>query len=149
MLSASLHGAEWPGQVVGVKDGDTVEVLRGRAAVVVRLYGVDCPELGQPFGRRAREATSSLAFGKTVTVREVSRDQYGRVVASVVLPGNQDLGEALLRQGLAWWFRRFAPRHTAYRLLEEAARERRLGLWQDASPTPPWAWRSSRPRSAP
>ncbi len=35
----------------------------------VRLYGIDCPERGQPFGGKARQLTSELAFGKVVTVR--------------------------------------------------------------------------------
>lgn len=130
--------------MVGVKDGDTLEIMRGRTQVVVRLYGVDCPELGQAFGRRAREATSSLAFGKEVTVREVSRDPYGRSVASVTLPGGQDLGEALIKQGFAWWYRKYAPRLNAYRLAEETARDALLGLWRDANPTPPWVWRTQR-----
>jgi len=146
LLAGLAAGAEWRGRVVGVRDGDTIEVMRGRAAEVVRLHGVDCPELGQAYGRRAREAASGLAFGKEVVVREVERDQYGRVVGRVRLPGGQDLGSELLKQGLAWWFRRFAPRETAYRLLEEAARDARLGLWQDPDPTPPWVWRHERGR---
>ncbi len=129
-----------------MKDGDTLEVLRGRTRVVIRLYGVDSPELAQAFGRRARETTSGLAFGKEVTIREMSRDQYGRSVASVILPGGEDLGEALIQRGFAWWYRKFAPRHTTYRLMEEKARDARLGLWRDENPTPPWVWRSERGR---
>jgi endonuclease YncB( thermonuclease family) len=34
------------GRVVGVSDGDTITVLRGRTLVKVRLQGIDAPEAG-------------------------------------------------------------------------------------------------------
>ncbi len=108
---------------------------------MVRLHGIDCPELAQPFGRKAREAASTLAFNQTVTVLERSRDRYGRIVAGVVLPTREDLAHCLLRRGLAWWYRKYAPRDATLRLLEETARDRRIGLWSDPSPVPPWLWR--------
>jgi micrococcal nuclease len=37
------------GQVVGVLDGDSMEVLHNGKAQRVRLYGIDCPEKGQAF----------------------------------------------------------------------------------------------------
>ncbi len=52
--------------VVGVHDGDTIAVLRDRQRIRVRLHGIDCPELGQPFGRPAIEA---IAQGKVFYVR--------------------------------------------------------------------------------
>jgi len=39
--------------VVGVTDGDTISVMREGQAVKVRLAGIDCPEIGQPYGKRA------------------------------------------------------------------------------------------------
>jgi endonuclease YncB( thermonuclease family) len=141
-FAANCIAAEaWTGKVVGVKDGDTLEIMNGRTAVVVRLHGIDCPEHGQPFGREARRAASELAFGKTVTVLPRNRDRYGRTVASVTLPGHSDLAHTLLARGLAWWYRKYAPRDANLRLLEENARDRRLGLWSDLAPIPPWSWR--------
>ena len=48
--------------MVGVSDGDTLTVLKGRTQVKVRLHGIDAPETGQDFGSRAKQAASDLAF---------------------------------------------------------------------------------------
>ena len=74
------------GRVVGVSDGDTLTVLRERTPVKVRLFGIDCPQMGQDFGSRAKQFTSELVFGKTVTVVPHDMDRYGRTVADVLLP---------------------------------------------------------------
>lgn len=136
-----LAASGWSGRVVRVADGDTLEVLRGRETVRVRLHGVDCPELGQAYGQRARQRTGELAMGRAVEVREVERDRFGRVVAEVLLPGGESLNRKLVAEGLAWWFRDYAPRDVELRLLEEKAREARRGLWADPRPEPPWKWR--------
>jgi micrococcal nuclease len=128
-------------RVVSVTDGDTLTVLRNRDQIRIRLYGIDCPEPNQPFHTRATRRTAELAHGKMVTVRPVSRDRYGRLVAWVVLPGGRSLNETLVAEGLAWHFRRYAPREARLAELEQAARDARLGLWRDPEPTPPWLWR--------
>lgn len=140
-----LTAAEtWSGRVVAVGDGDTIEVMRGRAAARVRLHAVDCPELGQAFGQRARQRTAELAMGRDVRVQVVERDRFGRFVAEVFLPGGESLNRKLVGEGLAWWYRDYAPRDVELRLLEEKAREARRGLWADAKPVPPWIWRRNR-----
>ncbi|MCS7042873.1 MAG: thermonuclease family protein [Bryobacteraceae bacterium] len=136
-----LLAESFAARVVAVADGDTVTVLRGREQVRVRLYGIDCPELGQPFGRRARQRTGELAFGQTVTVRGESRDRYGRLVAWIELPDGRSLNEVLVAEGLAWHYRRYAPRALRLAQLEQEARAARRGLWQDPDPVPPWQWR--------
>ena len=40
-------------RVIGVSDGDTLTVLRGRTQTRIRLHGIDAPETGQDYGRRA------------------------------------------------------------------------------------------------
>ncbi len=55
-------------KVIGVLDGDTIEVLKDKAPVRIRLYGIDCPEHDQDFGNKARQFTSNKVFGKTVEV---------------------------------------------------------------------------------
>jgi len=76
---ASFAQAEiFSGKVVGILDGDTIEVMHGGKPERVRLNGIDCPEKGQAFGNRARQYTSELAFGRVVTVQAMGHDRYGR-----------------------------------------------------------------------
>lgn len=148
-LLAVVAGAgegSWTGKVVGIHDGDTISVMRKGQAARVRLDGIDCPELGQAYGRRARERVSELTFGRTVTVRTPGVDRFGRVLGQVILPGGRNLNRELVKEGLAWWYRRYAPRSAALAVLEEQARERRLGLWAEKEPEPPWLFRKRRRR---
>ena len=58
-------GWAWTGKVVGIADGDTITVLRdGRAQVKIRLYGIDAPESGQPFGKASKQNLSSMVHGQ-------------------------------------------------------------------------------------
>ena len=40
------------GTVVSILDGDTIEVMQNQHPERIRLYGIDCPEKGQAFGKR-------------------------------------------------------------------------------------------------
>ena len=136
--------ADFTGKVVAVKDGDTLAVLTGGVAVRVRLSGIDCPEKGQAFGQRAKQAASDLAFGKTVEVRDKGRNRYGRTAGEVILEDGRSLNRELVRAGLAWWYRQYAKKDADLARLEKEAREAKLGLWADADPLPPWNWRKER-----
>ncbi len=107
--SLSMRGADFSGRVVAVLDGDTIEVMHSGRAERIRIFGIDCPERGQPYGTKARQFTSGLAFGKTVTVIPKDTDEYGRTIARVQLPGGRDLRKELIRTGLAWWYRHYDP----------------------------------------
>ena len=52
--------ADFTGQVVGVIDGDTIEVLNGDYAERIRLSSIDHPEKGQPDGNNAKHAAAEL-----------------------------------------------------------------------------------------
>lgn len=137
------------GKVIGVSDGDTLSVLRrtdsGESrAVKVRLDGIDCPESRQAFGSRAKQMTSSLAFGKDVRVEVRDVDRYSRLVARVVLPDGRDLSKELVRVGLAWWYRKYSN-DPELEALEAEAREARRGLWGEeaAARTAPWEYRQA------
>jgi micrococcal nuclease len=138
-------GESFAGEVVGVSDGDTVDVMRAGAAVRIRLYGIDAPEKAQAFGRRAKEFTSDLAFRKVVAVCVMDRDQYGRLVADLTLPNGRSLNRELVAAGLAWWYRRYSS-DQSFGVLEQEARAAQRGLWADRTPTPPWNWRKERTR---
>jgi len=145
MLAPLLVAAEsFTGAVVGLSDGDTLSVLREGKAVKVRLYGVDAPEKAQAFGTRAQQFSSALVFQQTVTVRVQETDRYGRLVGEVLLPDGRSLGHELVRAGLAWWYRQYAPKDTVLAQLEAEARQAKRGLWADAQPVPPWDWRKAK-----
>ena len=132
---------EVPLQVISVIDGDTIEVLNGHHAERIRLSGIDCPEKGQAFGTRAKQAASELVFGKEVTLQTHGHDKYKRTLADVILPDGVSLNQELVRQGFCWWYRKYAPGDTVLEGLEAEAREARKGLWVDPQPVPPWEWR--------
>ena len=71
------------GPVVSVLDGDTIEVLHNNRAERIRFNGIDCPEKGQAYGHRAKQATSAMVFGKEVTLQTYGHDKYGRTLAAL------------------------------------------------------------------
>ncbi len=46
----------------------------------------------------------------------------------------------MVRQGMAWWFRRFAAHDNGLARLEAEARAQKRGLLSQPYPVPPWAW---------
>jgi micrococcal nuclease len=68
MVVAPAMAADFKAEVIRVLDGDTIEVLHEKKPERIRLYGIDCPEKGQAFGQKAKQATSSLLFGKDVRI---------------------------------------------------------------------------------
>jgi endonuclease YncB( thermonuclease family) len=134
------------GRCVGVTDGDTIKVVIDQDQLLrIRVAWIDAPEMGQAFGQAAKQAMSRLVFGRQVELRPHTWDRYGRLVALVMVDGT-DAGLELVKQGLAWAYERYLPEASpdiqdSYRAAHEAAQAHRLGLWQDASPMPPWDFR--------
>jgi micrococcal nuclease len=133
-----VHAAEFRAQVIS--DGDTITILHGRHQQKERLNGIDCPERGQPRSKKAKQFTSFMVFGRDVTVREFGKDQYGRVIADIITPEGKSLNHELVREGLAWWYRKHSQ-DQSLGTLEELAQWGKRGLWADEYPIPPWEWR--------
>lgn len=92
------------GTVSRVVDGDTLWLKTegdGEPPVVVRLEGIDAPESCQVGGAEATAALNALALGRSVTVRVAARDEHGRIVGRV-FDGEKDIGDRLVRDGMAW-----------------------------------------------
>jgi endonuclease YncB( thermonuclease family) len=144
MMAHAAAAVEIIGRVVGITDGDTLTVLSDlRQQTKVRLAEIDTPESGQPYGSRARQALSDLAFGKSVRVVEQGTDRYGRTVGRVYA-GSVDVNAEMVRQGAAWVYRQYSH-DVSFLRLEQEARETRRGLWAlpEAQRTPPWEWRAA------
>jgi micrococcal nuclease len=129
------------GKVVGVTDGDTVTVLHANKPERIRLHGIDCPEKGQAFGTRAKQAASEMVFGKDVAVRVHGKDKYGRTIGAIILSDGTNVSKALVRGGWCWWYRKYAAGDIDLARAEAEARKAKRGLWQDAAPVPPWDFR--------
>jgi endonuclease YncB( thermonuclease family) len=65
LLAHSALAEEFTGPVVSVLDGDTIEGLHNGDAKRNRLNAIDCPEKGQAFGKRAKQAASELVSWST------------------------------------------------------------------------------------
>jgi endonuclease YncB( thermonuclease family) len=146
------HAEILQGTVTGIADGDTLYVLDAtKREYKVRMLGIDAPEHGQAFGEASKQALKQLAHRQMVQVEWRKRDQYGRLLGKVVLPGDRDANLHQLANGMAWWNRKYAYEQAnadaiRYREAEYVARKKRLGLWSQKNPVPPWRWRYANPR---
>lgn len=132
------------GKVVSVLDGDTIEVLHNNHPERIRLNGTDCPEKGEAFGTRAKQATLELSFGKEVAIQTHGKDKYGRTMADVLLGDGTNVSHTLVKEGWCWWYRKYALGDTILEELETRARTAGIGLWADPHPVPSWEWRHRR-----
>jgi endonuclease YncB( thermonuclease family) len=138
----------WSGMVVGVSDGDTITVLHDGKGVKIRLYGIDTPEKRQAFGKKAKQFTSGMVHGKTVEVEIKDTDRYGRSVALIYVD-DQSLNEALVKNGLAWVYRKYCKEAFCedWLNLEIVARYGKIGLWSEPNPIPPWEFRHGKAKN--
>lgn len=84
--------------VIKVVDGDTFDVDSGER---VRLNGIDAPEYPKGcLSKRAKDRLEELVLGKKVSLEELGKDNFGRVLAQVKL---EDLwiNKVLVTEGLA------------------------------------------------
>lgn len=131
------------GIVTRVIDGDTIEVRLTSGPIRVRLNGIDTPERGQPWGRQATDALSTLVMAKRVELEPFAQDRYDRLVANVFV-GSMRVNDRLVSDGHAWAYRVYlSPENIALCGAEDAARRAKRGLWglkpQDRAA--PWDWR--------
>jgi micrococcal nuclease len=118
LLYAPLATASFTGPVISVLDGDTIEVLHNTHPERIRLSGIDCPEKGQAFGTRAKQAASALVFGRDVILQTHGQDKYGRTLADVFLRDGMNVNHELVKADWCWWYRKYAPGDTVVEGLE-------------------------------
>lgn len=136
------------GHVVGITDGDTLTLLVDRQQYKIRIAGIDAPESHQAWGDRSKTNISRLAFNQTAAADCPKIDRWGRKVCKVNVNG-VDIGLEQIKDGMAWWFRKYAKEQTpedqsVYENAELMAKLKRLGLWGDTNPVPPWDWRKAK-----
>ena len=130
------------GKVVGVHDGDTLTLLdNSNRQVKIRLAEIDAPESHQPYGSRAKQELSELAFGRSAVVQVQDIDRYGRTVGRITVD-EVDVNAEMVRRGAAWVYRKYAKDQSLF-TIEQQAKDAKAGLWAlpEADQMPPWEWR--------
>jgi endonuclease YncB( thermonuclease family) len=131
LLATSFAMAGTPNGHIRVIDGDTLDV----GGVRVRLHGIDAPEANQrceteqgvtwDCGAWVSREVRARYQGKAAMCEALDNDRYGRVVARCKVDG-QDMGAALVGDGLAFAYRRYS---LDYDLIEKQAAVAEKGLW--------------------
>jgi len=130
-------------KTIQVHDGDTLKVATRSRAIKVRLWGIDAPELAQPYGTSATLELRRLTTATTFTLQVRSIDRYGRTVAILILPDGRQVNGAMVQAGAAWWYQAYARKAADLMTAQDEARRDHRGLWREPNPTPPWAFRAA------
>ncbi len=143
-LGSALHQSEVV-QIQSVTDGDTVRLTDGRR---VRIIGLNAPELQKrsekkllayaQLAKQRLENWISTADSVRLVPGAENYDRHGRTLAHVLINGEYSVAANLIAEGLAA-SSAVAPNTrcaTAYRYLEDKARQHKRGLW--SSDNNPW-----------
>lgn len=146
-------GAGFRAKVMQVKDGDTIVIkpLESEQFLTCRLHGIDAPETfhprfgmpGQRFGEEAAKELKKLIMGEIVEITTMDARSHNREICIVKKEG-LDVNLAMIKRGYAWAYRRHLspPYASNYMKAEREARKKKLGLWRDTNPNPPWEFRT-------
>jgi len=145
-ITGLIRGNTLHGRVTEVVDGRTISLVSLQHDVRIKLIGVAPPDEAQRFQAEARKHLSDLILDKFVVVRYsgLGRDY----IAGRVLLNEVDIGEQMIRDGVAWYDRSDGNAlseedQQLYSACEKAARDEHRGLWQDPAPLSPWEFRKT------
>lgn len=142
IFDCPAFAASFSAKVVAVVDGDTVRIQLSDTKATVVLYGIDCPELTQSFGAEAKKFTDEKCYGKVVSIELMGKDKMDRLLGVISLPDGTNLNHELVKQGLAWWSDKYAPKDEMLKRYHSAAKTSHRGLWSASNPVPPWIFRN-------
>ncbi len=134
-----------------VVDGDSLEVKYSglfsflRRPFPVRLYGIDAPELAQPYGQESRQQLEALVQRGGIRMEAMATDRYGRTVGLLYRRRRrgQSVNVEMVRSGMAWWYRRYGGRDLGFPEAEAEAKRRRRGVWRHGDRIRrPWDYRA-------
>ena len=127
-----------------VIDGDTLVI----GSQVIRINGIDAPEDGQNCARHDGDKWS-CGVSATAALRQFSAnrvqckgdefDAYRRLIATC-FADDQDVGKAMVLDGMALAYRQYSTRYVAD---EELAQQAKRGLWSGTF-VAPWQWRKNK-----
>lgn len=143
LIALTLFALPAVASEVHVIDGDTLHV----DGKTIRIFGIDAPEAGQSCrkpgggtwqcGQAATLAMEAAVAEGDVTCDNRGPDVYGRTLA-VCMIADLDLGRLMVKEGLAWAFRKYSM---DYVVDEDRARAAAVGVWEQETEAP-WDFRA-------
>ena len=133
----------YEGHIGRIWGGDNFEVSENGRIHYVLIRGIDTPEPGQKFHDESKAMILYLATRNKMTMNVLERDDWKREVCDLRLTDPKtgevfDPSLELLKKGMAWFDQSDGPYAEAYREAEALAREKKIGLWSQPNPVPPW-----------
>ncbi|MCZ2328296.1 thermonuclease family protein [Bartonella sp. F02] len=123
-----------------VVDGDSIII----SSIMIRLLGIDAPELHQscgtskkryPCGLKAKKHLEKLIARKPVTCYWNKKDKYHRILATCKTEQINNINATMVRDG-------WAISYYDYRKEERKAKKQKKGIWQ-SSFQKPQEWRKA------
>ena len=146
VMSIQIFSVTLNVNVTRVIDGDTLYVNDEQGQRhKVRLWGIDAPELTQRDGAQSGRFLGVLVGGKSVKIKVVDTDRYGRWIAKVYDENNLYLNEEMVRLGLAWVYDFYVQdQQPSWNYYQDLAKAKKIGVWRRRSPIPPWDYRQKK-----
>jgi micrococcal nuclease len=133
-------------KVVSVTDGDTITIERDNIRSVVRLLGIDTPELHKPntpvqcYAKEAKLFLETLLLGKEVRlVKDIEdKDKYGRLLRYVFL-NEMNVSTVIIGNGFSYIYDKPPNKLYYNEILTEMVHSmnQKKGLWKTCYDTDP------------
>jgi endonuclease YncB( thermonuclease family) len=122
---------------INVIDGDTIKVSDNDTEIIIRLVGIDAPEISketqseQPFSKWATKILTELVLNKTVEIETYGIDRYGNTLGVVYIDG-RNINLKMLKVGLAEVYKGDLSKDfnlKPYQWEESEAKKAGRGMW--------------------
>jgi micrococcal nuclease len=146
------------GMVISVADGNHLTVSNNGTEINVHLYGIEAPVItkirrsepwmskpGQRFAGRSFMALAKKVLHKHARLEIINFNDHDQAVAIIFIE-KRNINLEMVAEGWAWVSpkSRKLPDGAEYIFAEEQARLKKLGLWLQDNPQPPWEFRKTR-----
>jgi endonuclease YncB( thermonuclease family) len=146
------------GMVISVSDGNHLTFSNNGTEINVHLYGIEAPVItkirrsepwlakpGQRFAGRSFMALAKKVLHKQARLEIISFNDHDQAVA-IIFVETRNINLEMVAEGWAWASQkaRKLPDGAEYLFAEEQARSKKLGLWIQDNPQPPWEFRKTR-----
>ena len=126
------------GFVITTLDGDSIIIKdkTSKAEHIIRLYGIDSPELEQFWGKNSKSFLNGMVINKEVAIKVKGYDKYKRILG-IVYQNDKDINQIMVAKGYSWAYLYYSD---TYKKEHFKAKKDKLGLWAYKA-IEPYKWR--------